>query len=1021
MRPDIPAMTKDDLHLVSSKRSPSPERRARSSSPVKDRRSLPPNFFDMKLPSLPYATSDDLRSLSSLSSSGNSGSSSVSIDSLKKLSNSPLSKRLHINTAGDAGHVIPIPFTITLPPKLSPKNKAKAKSRSRSPSPTRSKSPSKSPEPKPKSRLVFTGSGYEKIDTSSSEDDEPSDFDTSLDTIKWGTPPRNLSSSPSSRLPPPIASARSRQGPPPVKSNRRKSVKRVSHQRQMKADELSIIEEQSNSGASSRSSSIRGRKDDEKSLPPPPESLEEETSEILSPAPEQVRSNVRMMSSPASAAPMEPIMSPEEATQVQLPRFSSENVLNATKISASNSAQYLQIHKRSFSDESHVSSVSSFSSVGDVLSFASRRTNMYGAEPIVQRDVSGSSMSTVESQSSDHESESTISQGSNASWESLQKSIDLNRGEDTASSVDEDDDDEYETTISSEKSYTPEVSQPNESFKEANESELVAYYSNLTLEDKEQEIAEAVEEVAPVVPETIQQIVSEASQVDDEEEEVTNQSQDTIEFKSTVTPHKEDDNKGAGKKFNFPNNLHNITNDEITKKRVISTETYKSSKSRISFYSTMDGQIEIPDLSEASFSDATSMRKSILSINGTTFNDLITDDETENETLEPIGIPSQRGRRIVTEQFKHLYDSSDSESDASSTNFSAYNTVKSKSTSNLNAKKNSELPPLPSDVQRQTQTPMRVNHSRNYSRHSRHKSMGHIDFNLADLMKKPETEESPKSPETSEATEKPTANEELNIQVAEPPQPISYQVDFKDSTGKENDLNRTYTPTMNELRKIKSGKATSSVTDSSYQSSRSAKLSASTDISDVESVVIDLTADEKYDVCMIQRQDSTLSYKSVTELHRGKEVEVVLVEEDDEVDLESIYSKYGRNWLGRSSSTRSDASSSSSTFSYNSMASDSQLRLKQISRREPQIGTIVTQRMMERTNGSMNSNTSSKYNSRRIKMPKQISQITKEANQSIPEGQQKRPEEEKYFDYTKSSSYYDFSTFIHQKNQDLVN
>lgn len=999
--------SRDDINVHTRSTSPTRDynRRARSSSPIKNRHSLPPNFFDMKLPLLPYASSDDLRSLSSNSSSGASGSS-MSSDQLKKLSKSPFSKRLHINTPTGSGHVIPIPFAISLPPKLSPKNNH---ARSRSPSPDR--------KLKPKTKLVFNGVDYEKVDTLSSDEETPNNTLASSISPKL-PPPKTTLSPPKSNLSPPSSPTGPprQRGPPPVSQNKRKSAKRPV--KQLQADELSIIEEQSNSDASSRASSIRGRNrgDDEKSLPPPPETVYEEPPKT--PVKTPVRTNIRIVTSPERQVEEAKQRELAETKQSAMPRHTTENNLVALKVPQSTS--YLQIQKRSFSDESHVSSLSSFSCAGDDLSLT-RKSTLYNAN-VPHRDASNRSQSTIES------SESTISNGSNNSWDSLQRSIDLSR-KNTHSSYEDmsDNDDQYETTISSEKPLpmpSPPRGAPDTDKDTINDSSVMnessiinEYYSTMLEDNEESNIKDKISEL-PAIKEIITSKSIDEVENQNVEREVhinvsneadvsqvavpqeTDDSQETIEFKST----KEKDNKGLGKSFNFPNNYNNITNDEATKKRIFSNETFKS---RYSYFSNIDGQIEIPDLSEASFSEIGSMRRSVAAstIHGTTFDDLQTDDDTELD-LEPIGVPSQRGKRNVTEQFKHLYDTSDSDSDNGSTNFSLYSGHKSKSTPNLAARKNADLPPIPveKDIPKQTQTPMRGGHTRNRSRHQRHKSMGNIDFNLDDLRNEP-----PK---------KPVDEEQLNIQVAEPPKMVNYSVDFKDSTNKGNELNKSFT--VNDLHRIKTGNSISSGTASSYQSSKSAKRSDSTSISDVESVVIDLTADEKYDVCMIQRNESTLSYRSITEKHKGKEVEVVLVDDDNEVDLESIYSKYGKNWLGRSASMRSDTSTTSSTFSYNSMASEGQIRLKPANHS----GSIADQRRMERSGPSHNS---IKYSSSRIRIPsknaasrspqKDVASGKPRANQSrTPLPTSATNEGEKYFDYTHSSSYYDFNTFINQKN-----
>ncbi|GEQ69268.1 hypothetical protein JCM33374_g2939 [Metschnikowia sp. JCM 33374] len=93
---------------------------------------------------------------------------------------------------------------------------------------------------------------------------------------------------------------------------------------------------------------------------------------------------------------------------------------------------------------------------------------------------------------------------------------------------------------------------------------------------------------------------------------------------------------------------------------------------------------------------------------------------------------------------------------------------------------------------------------------------------------------------------------------------------------------------------------------STTPSSKTGRATESTAPTENDNIVIDLT-EEKYDICMISRNESTTSYKSTIEKTKdGKNVEVVLVEEDEECDdrddLSSIYSWYMTNWEDRNRS-----------------------------------------------------------------------------------------------------------------------
>ncbi|KAM9923754.1 hypothetical protein OXX59_004977, partial [Metschnikowia pulcherrima] len=160
-------------------------------------------------------------------------------------------------------------------------------------------------------------------------------------------------------------------------------------------------------------------------------------------------------------------------------------------------------------------------------------------------------------------------------------------------------------------------------------------------------------------------------------------------------------------------------------------------------------------------------------------------------------------------------------------------------------------------------------------------------------------------------------DEDLHIRVSEPPKKVSYAVDFKtgdaapepvpsfhiQSPSQEYYQNYQHPREPNVVPPSKKYAQDDAESSSSYKSSKTGRDSASTVPTEDNSVVIDLTK-EKYDVCMINRNDSTTSYRSTIEQTRdGKNVEVVIVEEDEEGDdvddrddLSSIYSRYMTNW-----------------------------------------------------------------------------------------------------------------------------
>lgn len=287
-----------------------------------------------------------------------------------------------------------------------------------------------------------------------------------------------------------------------------------------------------------------------------------------------------------------------------------------------------------------------------------------------------------------------------------------------------------------------------------------------------------------------------------------------------------------------------------------------------------------------------------------------------------------------------------------------------------------------------------------------------------------------------------------SLDVAEPPSSVSYQVDFTEASPHDDahaftpahhtvsDIRRHHEDISSSLRllKIKDGarvapsrrKSASNVSVSSYQSSRSNKDTASTSASESGSVVIDLTK-ENYDVCIMERQNSTLSYRLVTErVSDGREVEVVLVDEEDEErdDLMSIYSKYNLNWVLRQNLVLLQASSAASYDS--GVASEAQLSVK-----KPQAATLEKYQQIQalrvpavnRGSGSSASSgslVSSNYNLRRIMPPLQKAKTM--TSQRRPHQEQKALQkgqketgvgESNYFDYAGES--YNFSSFMKQR------
>lgn len=1105
-------MSVDDINL-DSRPVVTPERRARSSSPIKNRRSLPSNFFDMKLPSLPFASEEDIRSMTSGSNS------SLSPKQLKLLSNSPAFNRLHVSTSPERSqYVIPIPFTLKLPPKLSSHNQNPPSPRSISPersnrneretSPTRSRSPNKL------SRLVYNGNKYEKLESlTDSEEGE--------DERNYGLLMR-------------------RPAPPPVTTNKRKSKKQNIQAKQMSHDELSTIDEASNY-AKSRTPSDRSRKEG-KSLPliPSNEGINSGkglprishkaslSTPISVETPDKFTFRVPNNATSARDSYYKNFLVPNQnphsidATRPiinsSVTRSSTEDNIRLLQSNApiESNDTVLRIHKRSFSDESKVSSLSSFSSFGGMLN-TSPSPNLFinnqSGPPLLE--------SKVDDQFRNIENSRTISNGSttscasevssNASWNSLQKSIDINDSNSLS-----------ESEVVQGKSMSPS------GIATSNEDKIIGSEHSNDNDTKDLKMTLGTNEESNCSDTDESEIAD--LYLNESEVSINDKTEIGVPICQKLTAHNESDNEGAGTRFNFPAGRRNITNSKELKQKITPGSSRRSS-AYMAQYKSPSGQIEIPDLDDKSVTGKYSILKSSCSFNGTTFNDINGEnsddsgiDSGDSSKLEPIGFPSKAARNVIKEQFKSMHGDDDSDTDIESAKYSNYSTTtpKSKSTPCL-SRNERQLPPLPDKTDKTNST--KHPQSKSPVKHTRHKSMFNIDFDATSVPKSaPQTARLklhkrsksmdfnsmvPKSPSKisnvnseilslkTKDTRKVATPEEMKILVTEPPKPIDYAVDFKEATSNDNfpaypvatpnikeryggkehsprnhetiniskDLNKlnisqkddnpSCTPyVMNLPQNYEFGlhptpyniptsnlSKTSSSSGSSYQSSRSTKNTNYTSMSDSDSVIIDLTKD-KYDICMIQRNSSTQSYRSVTERTKeGKEFEVVLVEDedenDDEVDeLASIYSKYRNNWIFRRGSSASCTSNTSTASFESGIASDSQLKLKPSVSLASRYKKLQSPRSIDRLSSQIQKqrfnekqilplNTSNVgYNSTRIQYPgvrensNNIKPLTKElpkiqTSYGSPEGISCPNLNSKYFDY--ASDNYDFNSFMKQQ------
>lgn len=868
----------DDLQGWPQNRPQNPERRARSVSPVKTFNAilLPPYVNAAK-----SASSDDLLSTVSMPSS-------VSADRLRELSRLPISRKLHITRAN---YAIPIPFTLQLPPKLS------------APSTPKSSNASVALSPRSPSRLVFTGRSYEPMDLEESDDDRFGDLRDHQRDIHRENHARALAS-------PPVPDK-----PPLTTASRKKVAKFVQKTQSVPLDQLSMIEEKSTRANSVKSKSLpllpsspAGADSPIKRalLRKPPPGMEPV---LEAPVAKRVQSAI-LNEQPRIGSPEAPKMVTSKSTPLlntkdtetrgrQPERAGVDNLappvvvnrygpqpLNYAPAPPNGSLRQstafhhnlnngteaeLRIAKRTFSDESHVSSVSSFSSVGDFFNVH------FGASSPRPRDANVSPRALIKTSqqeatrnASGASTSSSTSEASQSSWNSVQKSLDFSLKDSVSNS-----------------SQSPEP-----------KSDPKALDNNDIADDTID---------ADILPLNIPaKANSKLVKVDDT-------------------------NNGAGIGFNFPNNTTNVTNQ--TKKKSLPARQSASSYSLVS----PTGQIEIPNLDELS----------------------IEQTPGETEKIEPIGMPSRAARA----HFKSMYGDSSTDSDSDS----SFNSQFSK----MNKTNKNELSP----IKEMRAAPKNIL-ATSPIRHARQRSMYNIDFESTDIQVSPHRKHNRSKSAADMVNLSPAkdfkfgnpniekkvpeavsrADDKQQFVVAEPPQKVQYAVDFRTAseTSRQEEPFHVKGPVDFYRRSARSTTSRSSHSEyhtpaasdiaSSYQSSRTAGETASTAPTDNDSVMIDLTKDG-YNVCMIKRNDSQMSYRSVIEKTKdGKDVEVVLVDEEDEADtsfndrddLSSIYSKYMSDWVVRSDSVKSAASevSTASTNSWCNSEKNFQVKSIVAARRE---------------------------------------------------------------------------------------
>lgn len=884
------------------------QRRARSSSPVKKR-----SLMYADLPPIPIAAEEDIKSVSS-------GGSRIS-EELKQLSKSPVSKRLHINTTGSR-YVIPIPFTLQLPPKLSPSNRSPVASRS--PSPERLKSPS---------RLMYTGNGYEMFE---------SDEDTGFLEAQLN---KAIAISPRTPTKPPTG------------------AKGIYTKPKKQLDEMSVIDEVP-SGANSRASSVyskHGKKVAEQPPPVPEKStarLPTSKSGPINRTPYPMDVNNEMIQQKRSVTDLRRRPPPPMKSFGQLQKTTTLADISQHRDSEKSPYRDSTLDYRVFSNESGVSSSRSFSSVEDAIRerLVSDFTRGFGNYKYSREDNDQES-SSDSSSISDSESGSDASSvtASSASWDSIQNSVDI--------------------TINDGKSVIEEAS--------ASDVDRSWTYSDSSMEAATQNKNTVVNNLylannqsSPMVANKQTDMESETSQSEEDASNVSNGSQveneglgksfsfpnnltnitNSPSMKSRADPYESQTKRSDYSTPNGQIEIPNIDNyDDVYGWK--SEDVNENEDSEVSEESENE---EPASMATAQIEDVHAEAQ-------------LTDTAPP---LEPIGFPSAAAKKVVKLQFLDMYDGSDSEtdSDIGSITYSAYSTTpKSVSTPCLSSGTQKSLPPLPdynakvpATTSLQSSASIKPTHSR--PGHARSKS---VDLDSLFSMNMRDSVNSTQHQKTTDATD----TDAQNIVVSEPPQKVLYEVDFNE-VEKGNDemqtphgLDRTFTEhlrnTLGKMQKLdlnaQKGRSftvpprlpekmvpsferqmfrlppkqtiddNSSTSATSYQSSRTAISNDSTAASDTESVVIDLTGDG-VDICTVKRNNSTASYISITEKTKdGNAVEVVLVDDDEPGDeLASLYSKYRNdNWVFRTNSTTSSSASFSSAASYDSIArSETNLRLK---------------------------------------------------------------------------------------------
>lgn len=848
--------------MVTSPEPETPKRRARSASPSKA------NRYELQLGAQSLRSFDDL-----VSTNG----SIFDRSQLKKLARSPLSKKLHVSSGPLSN---PIPFQLQLPPRLS-------------------KSVPNSPDGKQIERfprkMIFNGQTYEPYysdDLALDEDEFLAVLSVLSENIKV------LPANPEK---------------PPSLGNRKKIARFAEKNNTHLSKQLSMIRERSLRITSSKASSPQ------KELPPSPplkepslprrlalENLSAQTTpkstipasrsqpllapiaKLLSPSNAMKHLNMAMDSIPSSIKSLQntpesvlPRKDPADSVESRLSNNSepshSPQVFRIPNSTAFHHNLFLgeaapfKVDKRTFSDESTVSSISSFSSIGEAFAKS--------CAPI------GNLSMTYQPRNKGTHPPSRFSNETSESYEMKEKGLEmpnksLNSLQFTNGTS------PNRTADNSELSENPEQL-PTSHLSTTIAQEVLPLVSEAQVGSESQKTLDIVQKAAAKKELDAFSLGRKNQSLEDS----IQKQKPTEECEVVIANDPLDDNCGMGMNFNFPNDSLNMTNADDAKKKAQKARSPR--RKSILGHMTPQGQIEIPRLPEES--------------------------PLKNKSGScPLDLSN---RMEFIQSAKN--ESFDTDSDSSFN--SQFSNLQAKQLQSKSIPFSKSLNAIPAPVMSST-SPIR--HSRQRSMFSI--NMEELEQDVSPLKTKcfgqselgPGFQPHRSPPKSTLMRSYDSPNKEISdgksdhdlgtsLNINEPPKKIQYAVDFKSAKPVAKPFQRhgyshSYSSRISQLANSPQlipsyYNQAASETNSSYKSSRTGVGTASTAPSETESVTIDLTK-EKYDVCLVKRHDSTLSYKSVIENTKdGEKIEVVLVDDDDENshdrdDLLSIYSRYMGDW-----------------------------------------------------------------------------------------------------------------------------